>query len=152
MGQNSTKVTQCLAASCTVRSSFHVVILRDHRSLEQQTKTRQGSLAEYVTLPAEHLALRPANITPTQAAGVPLVTLTAYQALFEFAKLEPGQSLFVNGGSTSVGAAAIQLAKSIGCKVTTTTSSRNEEFVKSLGADVVRTILSMVIDCIRIRY
>lgn len=80
------------------------------------------------------------NITPTQAAGLAVVCLTAYNALFDVAKLEPGQSLFVSGGSTAVGIAAIQLAKAIGCKVTATASGKNEELVKSLGTDVVRPI------------
>ncbi|KAI0078196.1 NAD(P)-binding protein [Panus rudis PR-1116 ss-1] len=104
--------------------------------VELQRKTKQGALAEYLRVPAENVVPRPENINPTQAAGVSLVTLTAYQGLFDVGKLEPGQSLFVNGGSTAVGAAAIQLAKAIGCKVTATASGKNEEYVKSLGADV----------------
>lgn len=101
-----------------------------------QHKTGQGALAQYVRVPAKFVAQRPQNITPTQAAGIPLVALTAYQVLFEIAKLEPEQSLFVNGGSTAVGLAAIQVAKALGCKVTATASGKNEELVKSLGTDV----------------
>lgn len=106
-----------------------------------QFKSRQGALAQYIVVRAEDVALRPANINPTQAAGIALVAQTAHQALFDIAKLEPGQSLFINGGSTAVGYSAIQLAKAIGCKVTVTASGKNEDFVKSLGADVVSTLV-----------
>ncbi|KAI0933956.1 hypothetical protein AcW1_005634 [Taiwanofungus camphoratus] len=98
-------------------------------------KHRHGVLAEYTRVPASHLIHRPPNVTPVQAAGITLVGMTAYQALFHVAKLEPEQHLFVNGGSTAVGAFAIQLAKAIGCKVTASASGKNEEYVCSLGAD-----------------
>ncbi|GBE82508.1 hypothetical protein BKA93DRAFT_761220 [Sparassis latifolia] len=98
-------------------------------------RTRQGTLAQYTRLPASSFAIRPQNITPTQAAGFGVVGVTAFQALFRVAKLEPEQSIFVNGGSTAVGAVAIQLAKAAGCKVTASASGKNEEYVRSLGAD-----------------
>lgn len=98
-------------------------------------KTRYGTLAQYTHLPASHVVRRPTNVTPTQAAGIPLAALTAYQGLFDVAHLEPEQRVFINGGSTSVGAFAIQLAKAIGCKVTASASGKNEQFVRSLGAD-----------------
>ncbi|KZT11465.1 NAD(P)-binding protein [Laetiporus sulphureus 93-53] len=98
-------------------------------------KTRQGTLAQYTYLPASHLVRRPANVPPTRAAGVPLTAMTAYQALFEVGHLEPEQRVFINGGSTAVGSFAIQLAKAIGCKVTASASGKNEEYVRSLGAD-----------------
>ncbi|CAL1704181.1 unnamed protein product [Somion occarium] len=101
-----------------------------------QNRTHQGALSQFARAPTKTVALRPMNITPTQAAGLAVVCLTAYNALFDVAKLEPGQSLFVSGGSTAVGIAAIQLAKAIGCKVTATASGKNEELVKSLGTDV----------------
>lgn len=63
--------------------------------------------------------------------------MTSYQALHKIAKLEPGQTIFVNGGSTAAGAFAIQLAKVIGAKVVATASGRNEEFVRKQGADEV---------------
>ena len=72
-----------------------------------------------------------------EAAGLPTVALTAYQALFDLGQLEPGQRVFINGGSTSVGIFAIQFAKSIGCHVTVTASGKNEKFVKDIGADEV---------------
>ncbi|OCH89445.1 NAD(P)-binding protein [Obba rivulosa] len=102
---------------------------------QQTMKTRQGALAEYTGLPASNLLARPSSVPPTQAAGLTLAGLTAYQCLFRVGGLEPGQSVFVNGGSTAVGAFAIQLAKAVGCTVAASASGKNEQFVKSLGAD-----------------
>ncbi|PCH38315.1 NAD(P)-binding protein [Wolfiporia cocos MD-104 SS10] len=98
-------------------------------------QTRQGTLAQYIRAPTTHFIRRPDDIPPTQAAGVPLAAMTAYQGLFQVAHLEPEQRVFINGGSTAVGSFAIQLAKAIGCKVTATASGKNEEYVRSLGAD-----------------
>ena len=101
-------------------------------------KTRQGALSEYTVCPASRIIPRPPNLRPTEAAGMILVGLTAYQILFNIAKLEPGQNIFINGGSTSVGIAAIQMAKSIGCTVTVSASTPKEELLRSLGVDHVR--------------
>lgn len=98
-------------------------------------KAHSGTLAQYTRISASHVVRRPINITPTQAAGIPVAALTAYQALFNVAHLKPEQHVFINGGSTSVGAFAIQFAKAIGCNVTVSASGRNEAFVRSLGAD-----------------
>ncbi|KAJ8483177.1 hypothetical protein ONZ45_g14693 [Pleurotus djamor] len=98
-------------------------------------KTKQGTLAEYASVSFNSLVRRPSNISITSAAGVVSTAQTAYQVLFENACLEPGQSVFINGGSTSVGLFAIQLAKSRGIKVTASASARNEELVRSMGAD-----------------
>ncbi len=68
--------------------------------------------------------IRPANITPTQAAGITLAALTAYQALFNIIKLDTDQSILINGGSTAVGAFAIQFAKFKGAQVTATASAK----------------------------
>ena len=68
--------------------------------------------------------------------------MTAYHALFHDLKLEPGQSLFINGGSTAVGIFAIQLAKAHGCTVTVSASTGREEFLRSLGIDNVRTLFT----------
>jgi NADPH:quinone reductase-like Zn-dependent oxidoreductase len=73
----------------------------------------------------------------TEAASIPLVGLTAWQALVEVGKVKPGQKVFIQAGSGGVGTFAIQLAKHLGATVATTTSARNAELVKSLGADVV---------------
>lgn len=103
-----------------------------------QKATGMGTLCQYTRLPAENLVLRPPNISVVEAAGITLAGQTAYQALFDLGKLEPSQSVFINGGSTAVGAFAIQIAKAHGCKVVASASGKNEEFVRSLGADEVR--------------
>ena len=101
-------------------------------------KTRQGSLAEYLRVPASHVVPRPAHVTPTEAAGFSYAGLTAYQALFNIGQLEPGQSLFINGGSTTVGLYAMQMAKAIGCTVTVSASGKREDLLRSMGVDHVR--------------
>ncbi|KII89061.1 hypothetical protein PLICRDRAFT_124276 [Plicaturopsis crispa FD-325 SS-3] len=100
-----------------------------------QLKTRQGALQQYARLPASHLAARPPNVSVTGASGFTLAAQTAYQGLFKTGGLQDGQRVFVNGGSSSVGAFAIQIAKAHGCHVTASASAKNEEFVRSLGAD-----------------
>ena len=72
-----------------------------------------------------------------EAASIPLVGLTAWQALIERANLKKGQKVFIQAGSGGVGTFAIQLAKHVGAIVATTTSTANVDLVKSLGADVV---------------
>ncbi|KAG6844721.1 hypothetical protein H0H87_004341 [Tephrocybe sp. NHM501043] len=96
---------------------------------------RQGSLAQYVSMPADNLVLRPPHISPVQAAGISLVAETAYEGLIDIGKLEAGQSVLVNGGSSAVGAYAIQIAKAKGAKVVATASAKNEAFVRKMGAD-----------------
>ncbi|RPD55791.1 NAD(P)-binding protein, partial [Lentinus tigrinus ALCF2SS1-6] len=94
-----------------------------------------GALGQYTKALASEAVLRPKNVTPTQAAGFGIAGLTAYQALEDIAKLEEGQSVFINGGSTTVGSFAIQLAKAKGAKVAASASGKNEEYVRNLGAD-----------------
>ncbi|KAK0220344.1 hypothetical protein IW262DRAFT_1556237 [Armillaria fumosa] len=90
----------------------------------------------YGRVPAAYLIQRPENITFIEAAGVTLAAETAWQALFDCAGLEAGQIVFINGGSSSVGAFAIQIAKVKGAtRVIASASGQNEEFVKSLGTD-----------------
>jgi NADPH:quinone reductase-like Zn-dependent oxidoreductase len=101
-------------------------------------KTKQGALAEYVYADKSVVVRRPDNISPIQAAGILLTASTAWTGLFTIAKLEEGQSVFINGGSTAVGMYAIQFAKEKGCKVVATASGKNEEFVRSLGVDEVQ--------------
>lgn len=108
---------------------------------ELKFKTAQGSLAEYTKVPEECLVPKPEHVKPTEAAGLGYAGLTAYQGLFKTLKLEPGQSVFINGGSTSVGMYAIQMAKAKGCTVTVTGSTKKEELLRSLGADHVRPVL-----------
>lgn len=98
---------------------------------------RIGTFAEFVAVKQDSLALKPKNISMEEAASLPLVGLTAWQALVETAKLKPGQKLFIQAGSGGVGTFAIQLAKHLGATVATTTSAANMALVKSLGAEVV---------------
>ncbi|TGL56256.1 NADP-dependent oxidoreductase [Leptospira ognonensis] len=98
---------------------------------------RIGTFAEQIVINQNDLALKPKNISMEEAASIPLVGLTAYQALVELANLKKGQKVFIQAGSGGVGSFAIQLAKHLGATVATTTSSSNFELVKSLGADIV---------------
>ena len=98
---------------------------------------KQGSFAEYTTLKETSIALKPKNISMTQAAALPLVALTAWQALIEIAQLKRGQKILIHAGSGGVGSMAIQLAKHLGAYVATTASARNADWVKDLGADLV---------------
>jgi len=101
---------------------------RDHRI---------GTFAELIAVDAADLALKPASLTMEEAASVPLVGLTAWQALVEIADLKKGQKVFIQAGSGGVGTFAIQLAKHLGATVATTTSAANAALVKRLGADIV---------------
>jgi len=98
---------------------------------------RIGTFAEYIAIHQNDVALKPKNISMEQAASIPLVALTVWQAFIEKAKLTKGQKVFIQAGSGGVGTIAIQLAKHLGATVATTTSTNNFELVKSLGADVV---------------
>lgn len=98
---------------------------------------RIGSFAEFVPIKESSLALKPKGLTMEQAASIPLVGLTAWQALVEKAQLQTGQKIFIQAGSGGVGTFAIQLAKHLGATVATTTSTANTALVASLGADVV---------------
>ena len=98
---------------------------------------RLGTFAEFVAVKERALALKPKNISMEEAASLPLVALTAWQALVENAQLKPGQKVFIQAGSGGVGTFAIQLAKHLGAFVATTTSAANEALVKGLGADLV---------------
>lgn len=98
---------------------------------------RIGTFAEFVPVKEASLALKPKNLTMEEAASIPLVGLTAWQALVEKAKLKRGQKVFIQAGSGGVGTFAIQLAKHLGATVATTTSTGNMAWVKGLGADVV---------------
>jgi len=98
---------------------------------------RIGSFAELIAVREASLAPKPRGLSMEEAAGVPLVGLTAWQALVDRARLKKGQKVFIQAGSGGVGSFAIQLAKHLGATVATTTSTGNVEWVKRLGADVV---------------
>jgi NADPH:quinone reductase-like Zn-dependent oxidoreductase len=98
---------------------------------------RIGTFAEYIAIDHDDLAPKPATLTLTEAAAVPLVSLAAWQALVERARVEPGQKVLVHAGSGGLGSTVIQLAKHLGATAATTASAENAELVRSLGADVV---------------
>ena len=98
---------------------------------------RVGTFAERIAIDEADVAPKPKNLGMKEAASIPLVGLTAWQALVEVGKVKPGQKVFIQAGSGGVGTFAIQLAKHLGASVATTTSAGNAELVKSLGADVI---------------
>ncbi len=103
---------------------------------DKAAATKQGALQQYARVPASALALRPRNVTPTEAAGFTLAAQTAWQALFKAGGFEAGQTILVNGASSSVGAFTVQIAKAKGAgRIVATASEKNEDFVRSLGAD-----------------
>lgn len=98
---------------------------------------RIGTFAEYIAIDENFVAPKPKNISMEEAASIPLVGLTVWQAFVDKAILRKGQKVFIQAGSGGVGTFAIQLAKHLGAFVATTTSEKNFELVKQLGADVV---------------
>jgi NADPH:quinone reductase-like Zn-dependent oxidoreductase len=95
---------------------------------------RDGAAAEYVTMPAAHLAARPRSVSDEEAAALPLAALTAWQALVDHAALQPGERVLVQGGAGGVGNYGVQLAAILGGTVTATGSARQRDFVLGLGA------------------
>ena len=100
-------------------------------------KDRIGAFAELIAINEDDVAKKPHRLDMEQAASLPLVGLTAWQALVEKANLQAGQKVLIHAGSGGVGTIGIQLAKHLGATVATTTSTANVEWVKGLGADVV---------------
>jgi NADPH:quinone reductase-like Zn-dependent oxidoreductase len=96
-----------------------------------------GTYAEYVAVAADNVARVPSGLTLVEAATVPLVGLTALQALRDMAKLAGGERVLVYGASGGVGTFAVQIAKAMGARVTAACSGRNAELVRGLGADEV---------------
>ncbi len=98
---------------------------------------RIGTFAERIAVAEADLAIKPASISMEEAGSLPLVALTAWQALVERGKVGPGQKVLIHAGAGGVGSIAIQLAKYLGATVATTVSAGNADFVRELGADVV---------------
>jgi NADPH:quinone reductase-like Zn-dependent oxidoreductase len=94
----------------------------------------QGTLAEYTAVDADLLALKPKNLTMKEAAGIPLVLLTAWEGLIDRAKVQKGDKVLVHAGAGGVGHMVVQLAKIFGADVYATVSSQKTEIVKSFGA------------------
>ena len=98
---------------------------------------RAGTLAEFAVVPESAAATKPTRLDFVQAASIPMVSLTAWQALKERVHVKPGDKVFIPAGAGGIGTFAIQLAKHLGAEVATTTSAGNAELVRSLGADEV---------------
>jgi NADPH:quinone reductase-like Zn-dependent oxidoreductase len=107
-----------------------------------------GSIAEFAVVPEHAAALKPANLDFVQAASIPMVGLTSWQALQERAHLQAGQKIFIPAGSGGIGTFAIQLAKHLGAQVATTTSTGNVERVRALGADEVLDYKKQAFECV----
>ena len=100
-------------------------------------KNKIGTFAEYIAIHEDDIALKPKNLSFEEAASIPLVGLTSYQALHDIMHLQKGQKILIHAGSGGVGTFAIQLAKIMGATVTTTASEVGSDLVKSLGADQI---------------
>ncbi len=96
-----------------------------------------GAFAEFAATKAEQLAKMPKKLDFNQAASLPLVGVSAWQALTQHLKLQSGQKIFIHGGAGGIGTVAIQIAKNIGAYVATTATGGGVEYVKKLGADEV---------------
>jgi len=98
---------------------------------------KHGTYADEIVVPANLVAPMPRGLTYAEAASLPLVGLTVWQALVEIGNIQPGDNVLILAGSGGIGSFAIQLAKARGAFVATTTSSKNSDFVRELGADEV---------------
>jgi len=96
-----------------------------------------GTFSEYTTVKASEMALRPQKAELSNAGAYPLAALTAWQALYETAKIEKGQRVLIHAGAGGVGHLAVQMAKAAGAYVITTASQKNHDFLKNLGADEI---------------
>ncbi|TAL95126.1 MAG: NADP-dependent oxidoreductase [Paraburkholderia sp.] len=100
-------------------------------------KDRIGTFAEFIAVKEDGVAIKPKTLTMEEAASIPLVGLTAWQALVEKGQVKKGQKVLIHAGSGGVGTFAIQLARHLGTTVATTASAANAGLMKQLGADVV---------------
>ncbi|MFE1482047.1 NADP-dependent oxidoreductase [Streptomyces fimicarius] len=100
-------------------------------------RDRIGTFAELIAVHQDDVAIKPATLTMEEAASLPLVALTAWQALVERAQVQPGQKVLIHAGAGGLGTIAVQLAKALGAHVAATASTAKADLVKELGADVV---------------
>ncbi|HVK03530.1 MAG TPA: NADP-dependent oxidoreductase [Armatimonadaceae bacterium] len=96
---------------------------------------KDGAYAEYVLVEAKVVALKPKSLSFVEAASLPIAALTAWQALFDAAGLQPGQTVLIHAAAGGVGSLGVQFAKWKGARVIGTASARNHAFLKELGAD-----------------
>ena len=99
-------------------------------------KTYRGTHAEYAVVPEKAAARKPPSLSHEEAAAIPLAAVTAWQMLVTTGRLKPGQRVLIQGGAGGVGIFTIQIAKALGAYVAATASSRNQEFLRQLGADL----------------
>ncbi|WP_334150597.1 NADP-dependent oxidoreductase [Microbacterium sp.] len=107
------------------------------RVFARPDERRIGTFAERIAVAETDLAIVPDRISMVEAGSLPLVALTAWQALVERGNVQPGQKVLIHAGAGGVGAIAIQLARHLGATVATTASAPNADFVRELGADIV---------------
>jgi NADPH:quinone reductase-like Zn-dependent oxidoreductase len=100
-------------------------------------KGGNGTYAEYAALPVDWVARKPTSLDHLQAAAVPCAALTAYQALTEFLRIKPGETILITGGAGGVGSFAVQIAVNLGAHVIATASSRNHAFLRNLGVSEI---------------
>jgi NADPH:quinone reductase-like Zn-dependent oxidoreductase len=115
-------------------------------------KTYRGTYAEYVVAPEKTLAKKPTNVSHLEAACVPAAALTAWQALLGQGKLKQGQRVLIHAGAGGVGVMAIQIAKAFGAYVAATASTRNQDFLRELGADLAIDYTREPIDAIQPKF
>ncbi|RXT20557.1 NADPH:quinone oxidoreductase [Rhizobium leguminosarum] len=125
-------------AGCVIKTGANVRRFKVGDAVYARPRDGQiGAFAERIAVKEGDLAVKPANLSMAEAASIPLVGLTAWQALVERAQIKPGQKVLIHAGSGGVGTFAIQLAKHLGAIVATTASAANAAMLKELGADVV---------------
>ena len=115
-------------------------------------KTYRGTYAEYVVVPEKSLAAKPKKLSHEQAAAVPLAALTAWQAMVNQGRLKPGQRVLIHAGAGGVGVMAIQIAKAFGAYVAATASTRNQDLLHELGADLAIDYSGEKIDKVRLKF
>lgn len=115
-------------------------------------KTYRGTYAEYAVVPEKSLAARPSNLGHEEAAAVPATALTAWQSMVNQGRLKPGQRVLIHAGAGGVGVMAIQVAKAFGAYVAATASTRNQDFLRELGADLAIDYTREKIDKIRPKF
>jgi NADPH:quinone reductase-like Zn-dependent oxidoreductase len=98
---------------------------------------KRGAFAEFVCVTSDRFAAKPKNVSFEAAAAVPVAGLTALQAVRDFARVRPGETVLINGAGGGVGTFAVQIAKALGAEVTATCSTRNQQMARSIGADHV---------------
>jgi len=125
-------------AGTVVKIGANVTRLKVGDEVYARAKDDQiGTFAEFISINESAVAFKPKSLTMNEAASIPLVGLTAWQALIERAELKAGQKVLIHAGSGGVGTFAVQLAKYLGATVATTTGTSNVDWVKKLGADIV---------------